>query len=215
MIKKFENFETREYLDAGIAVAVEGEAARAALSMAEEIAKRAPTVFRIDAKHLPHITLFQGRFPARSQEALNEYFQKITREQGVPLRIEMEDSLFARPNGNIFWNVKKTPEIIGLHKEMNDILRPLTDGMLMRQFSDLLKGASLSEEDRHQIEKYGALLAGDKYMPHITLCRLERAKDVDSIKNIKPPSVIFSAEKFIGGELGYYGTIDKVIFEEK
>lgn len=202
------------FLDIGIAYTLNKETIREAFRLIQIISERVSTISQLDESHLTHITLFQGRFPMDTKVEIKKRVESICKSSGMVI-MNMTNYLFIRPNRNVFWNVLLTPELKALHLKIQKHLLPLTKGMIMDQFQDLFNNPELSWGDREQISKYGALLAGEKYLPHLTLCKLANKNDQDRISDIKPKPITFTAKTMIGGKLGYFGDLKEELFSIK
>ena len=117
----------------------------------------------------------------------------------------MEDKLEVRPDGKIFWDLKRTPELQIMHEKLYDVLRPLTEGMIMDQFRNRLDNPNLDSKERERIMKYGVSLAGKQFLPHITLGKLKNPADAKVIVDIKPRYLNIDLEKIVVGQLEYEG----------
>ncbi len=210
MDKSPEQEESKEsFIDLGVALNLEGLVLEQAHILAKQIKGKAKYVFTLDENALPHITLFQGRFVEGVEGRLEELLKELLKE-GIG-ELEMEDRLFFRPNGNVFWNVKDNQVLRDLHEKLNTLLISETQGLLMDQFQKIIDDPNASETDKLQIKKYGALLAGDKFLPHVTLGRLINLEDRKLLEDIKVPTLTFHPKHFILGNLGSYGEVKTVI----
>lgn len=119
----------------------------------------------------------------------------------------MDEDLFVRPNGNIFWNAKPNKNLSEFHLKLLEKLQPLTKGILMAQFKNILDKDETSVSDKEQILKYGSLLAGPNFLPHITLGKLKRIGDKELVKGIKAKLMhLYLAEPVIA-ELNQDGSL--------
>lgn len=194
--------------DLGVAIAVEGEVGVWSFRIVEDVKSRAKLVFAVGENTVSHITLFQGRFPEGTKLKIVEAINSLDLSKLGEL--EMEDELFFRPNGNIFWNIKKNETLKNFHELLNQKLFPMTHGLVMDQFKVMLEKPDLPEGDREQLMKYGVLLAGDKFLPHITLGRLSNPEDKEKLSGIYIPKISFSPKNIFIGNLGQYGEVRSV-----
>lgn len=176
----------REYRDIGVVFNIERDAKEEVDRLVTLISKEVDLASKTDENRRAHISLFQGRMPHQIDTAsLEKLVLDLLNESG-PITIEMEDNLFIRPNGNIFWNVKINEDLSKLHIKLLERLQPLTEGLLMTQFQKIVDTSESSTADREQVVKYGSLLAGPSFLPHITLGKLSRLEEGELIKDIKP-----------------------------
>ncbi len=200
--------------DFGVAIFPPQEIQDAALWLLEQIkSQKIELTNTLDATHLPHITLFQGSFPEDPQNTLQWLLDEI---KNTPLELEMEDHLFVNTNGNVFWNVKITPELQQLHEEMIALCKPLTKWYLMKQRVERLTNAlsDLSEESKANVLEHGFAAAGNLFLPHITLGKLVNRDNDTQLLDIALPKMSFTASQIIGGPLGYHGNIKSITCEK-
>lgn len=182
------------------------ETGREAVRLSQEISLVCPVLFQLNSQGTIHVSVFQGRFPAETIDEVRQIVKGFSRA----IVARMQERLFLRPNGNIFWNLEHNVAIAALHKECLKVLRPMTGGRLMKQFSDIL-GAGASEKNSQLIKKWGFLLADDEFLPHVTLCRLSDLTDQAFTEQIKVQPVDLGLHDLILGEIDYSGNIVKVI----
>lgn len=196
--------------DFGIAIFPPQEIQDCAFWLLAQIKQKGITLTNtLDATHLPHITLFQGSFPEDPQNTLQWLLDEV---KNTPLVLEMEDRLFVNTNGNIFWNVKITPELQQLHEEILSLCKPTTKWYLMKQRVERLTNvlSDLSEEAKTNVLKNGFAASGNLFMPHLTLGKLVNRDDDAQLKDIALPKMSFTASQIIGGPLGYHGNIESI-----
>lgn len=159
----------------GVIALPSAEVTALALGLAREITGRARLSSCIERTgRVPHVILFQGLFPSAQLERITD------RPLQYPLSFQM-DGLELRPNGNVFWNVVPTEALMQTHCHLHRVLHPLTNGRLLERFQLMADNLALPEEEREHIRRYGSVLAGPTFTPHITLgCAMspERAKEV-------------------------------------
>ncbi len=198
-------------LDLGVVIRLEGEADRAAGEACRRICQLAPTESVLDQSHLAHVTLFQGRFPGAAQDQVFEALARL-RSCASPFDIELLPELTVSAAGNVFWPAARTPELLQLHRKSIEAFRPLTQGLLLPQFQDLLEDP---HADLARIERYGMSEAGSRFEPHVTLCRLSHAeRDGDRVAALGAPSLHFAWRRLALGELGYHGNVKRVAAQE-
>ncbi len=200
--------------DFGIAIFPPQEIQDSAFWLLAQIKQKGITLTNtLDATHLPHITLFQGSFPEDPKDALQALLQTL---EHTPLVLEMEEHLFVNTNGNVFWNVKITPELQQLHEEILTLCKPVTKGYLMRQRVERLNNvlSDLSEEAKTNVLQHGFAAAGNLFLPHLTLGKLVSRDDDAQLLDIALPKMSFTASQIIGGPLGYHGNIKSITCEK-
>jgi len=115
--------------------------------------------------------------------------------------------------GNVFWLAEPSPELRALHLKAQYSFRPLTQGLLLPLFQ---KMQSDPRFDAARIERFGTLSAGERFEPHVTLCKLARpAQDGDLAMQVAPPHLPFRVQRLILGKLGYNANVVRVVREEQ
>lgn len=203
-----ESNESVESVDLGVAIGLEGEALGESYRLAGIIAEKVSTEFVLGDTAVPHITLFQGRFPLSTLNAINSLFKELSLEDFSEL--SMEEKLFIRPNGNIFWNVKPDESLAGFYLFLTDSMMPLTDGLVMEQFQKILNDPNASDNDKEYIRKYGTVLSGNRFLPHVTIGRLKNYSDASLLDDVTIKPMSFLPRHLILGELGQYGEVKNV-----
>ncbi len=200
-----------DFKDFGIAIKLPENIGDEALKLANEISKKVDTEFVLGVDAIPHITISLGRFPKLKIDELVQLCKAIEFPSGFYL--EMENNLFFRPNGNVFWNVKENQVLTDIHKKLVEELHKMSDGLLMDQFTNILQDPNAPQLDKDNILKYGSVLSGDRFMSHITLGRLKNLEDKNKFNSILPKPMRFSPKYLIVGELGKFGEVKNIEFE--
>lgn len=170
---------------------------------------RAALDFKLDDTRVAHITLFQGRIPdSITLHTLEREIRAIGAQFGE-LEVAMEQRLHVRPNGNVFWNAQKTRELENLHHALLNALQPRTRGLLMPQFQELVENDETPPDDKEQIRRFGSLLAGPFFLPHITLGRLKNVQDGKIVTEISVPATNLHLVDIGAAELNQDGSVPK------
>lgn len=168
----------------------------------------------VNIENIPHISLFQGRFPDKNKTLLEESVTDIARRT-LPFKIEMEENL-KDTKENIFWMVKPNPQIVALHKQILAALPRYTDGLLMQQVIDIPSN-SLTSEQTLKIKKYGIFWVDENFFPHITIFYNSNDNTAVStlLTHIKPAKVAsqFVVSKIAIARLGYAGNVVEILRE--
>ncbi len=172
--------------DLGIVLPLDKHATELAFEVLKKIKTLAPVITAIGPDRSPHITLFQGRFP---EEKIGNVLQ-IVENLSIPVEVKLLPELIQRPNGNLFWLVKKTDVLQDLHRQLLVEVQPLTDGQYLQQAQDVLNDPNTEEEMKERIRKYGNALTAESFLPHVTLCRIK-----DDIELFPPPTYTYSASR--------------------
>ncbi|MEK7079041.1 MAG: 2'-5' RNA ligase family protein [Patescibacteria group bacterium] len=180
-----------------------------AVVMSKKVGLKIPTEFQLNSIDLlPHITLYQAQFPLSRVRKMRSEVQDIvnkTKKFEVPLT-----SISIAYDTFVFWNCQKTNDIQSLHERIVRALNPLRDGLIR---PDLLKMKNLSEEDKHDIHVFGALLIRPRYQPHMTITRLVNATDDKKALQLLPKykSESLKVTEIAFGYLGKHGTVYNII----
>jgi hypothetical protein len=162
-------------VDLGIVLFPDAYVTRVALDLAQRLERHSTgLISRVGSEtRPPHVTVFQGRFPLGAVSAVRAYMEP------VDLHATMSpDELDYRQNGNVFWLVQPNEPLRSLHALFHARLHPLTAGLLMEQSSFIANHLNASVEERAHARRYGSMLAGPHYLPHVTLVRLKYHGDV-------------------------------------
>lgn len=163
--------------------------------------------------NIPHISLFQGRFPDKNQLQLENTVSEIA-QKTLPFNIEMESAL-QNLSGNIFWMAKLNPELNALHKQILAELPRYTDGLLMQQIMDIPPNR-LTTQQALNIKKYGVIWVGENFEPHITIFYKSgsNAQISTILAHVRPsPKMQFIARKIAIARLGYAGNVVQILKE--
>lgn len=89
--------------------------------------------FRLEGVHIPHITLYQGRFAARkrAKEAWKQLLMLYKDMIPPQLELCMEEQLIVRPSGNVFWCAEKSNALAELHMLVAREMQVFTDRLLV------------------------------------------------------------------------------------
>lgn len=179
-----------------------------AIHMSNKLASKFPSEFILSKENnLPHITLYQAEFPEKNIEKIKFIITQIC-EKNSFFKINL--SKFSHLGKFIFWDVDSR-KINELHRIMVKKLNPLRDGLIMKS---LISANNLYSGAKEDIEKYGSLLIGKNYLPHLTITCLKKNNDiVKALQELKKnESSTFTVEKIHIGLLGRFGTVNKIIF---
>lgn len=221
MFKNIEQPSTREYFselkegkyDFGVAIYPPEEVREIAKDILSQIMTKINVLNGLDDTHLPHITIFQGGFPKDPSIDLKTLSKQLS---GSELLLQMKQKLSISAIGNIFWDAELSEELMKIHNEALEKFIPITDGCLMKQWIDRLKGSiGLDENAKKRVLTNGFAASGQSFQPHITLGKLSDITDEEKIRDILIPKVSFLATNIIGGPLGYAGNIEKIVFDNK
>ena len=181
-----------------------------AIELSQHIGKEYGAINLLGNGAIPHITLFQGRFPDTNKEKIYRYVKSL-QDNHSPIEICLNKKLFVRKNLNVFWMVTLSSQLMCLHLDIAKYLFPLTENLLMDQFVRLLNSPNITISERERLESYGMLLSGDAFMPHVTLCKLNSLYNKNKISGWDAPQSSFRANCIAIGELGFYGNLVKIV----
>lgn len=190
--------EKEKKIDFGVAFLLEKEVSDKSIETVEKIKGLGfDLVFGIDEKHPPHISLLQGAVFENDLDKIKNDTKELEGLLDAGLEILMEGKLyFNRRNGNIFWLSQKEEKIQNIHDLLREKAASITGGKVMDQFEKVLKDPAVPEETKANIRKYGAVLAGPNFLPHITIGRIKMeglsVEDVEEkLQSINLPEIRF------------------------
>ncbi len=201
-----------ETIDLGIAILVEGAVEAEACRLRSAIAETVEIDPLYSLDNLPHVTLFQGRFPVAVLDELKQAVAGVLARGEVP-GIEFVNELYLSVvSRNVFWNVVIAPELVSFHMRVVTAVNQLRSGLLMLRYEDKLKSPDTSEQERELVSRYGIRFVGENYFPHITLAKLKKNSLFERLDSIQPAlGMGTSCEKIVLGEIGYAGDLLEIV----
>lgn len=182
-----------------------------AIQFSKKLADKFPVEFILAKNdYLPHITLYQAEFPEKNIEKIKLTIKDICKKN-FSFKINLLG--FSNFEKFIFWNIK-SGLINKLHQQVVGKLNPLRQGLIMNNLLSVNK--NLYTGVKEDIKKYGSLLIGKNYLPHLTITCLRNKsyikKALQELKNNN--SLVFTVNKIHIGLLDKFGTVRKIIFTE-
>lgn len=180
-----------------------------AIEMSEKISGSVGTHFSLNTTTLlPHITIYQVHVPNTSIEKVTQQLTNIASHTN-PFTITLR-TVSVNYKTFLFWECDKSVDLQNFHEETVKQINPFRNGLVL----PVLKSVTgLTEEDKKDVEQFGALLIGKRYHPHITITRLQKPEDAPfACKLLQEDNVgKFLVDRFILGYLGDHGTVTGVI----
>lgn len=127
---------------------------------------------------LPHLTFYLTEYPVKRVPQIEEIVGQIA-AQTKPIDINLEG--YSLVSGFVFWNAKITPELRALHYKVLDVLNPLR-----YRKESYIPLTGLTKSQMEAFERYGHVLSGPEFMPHITLTRMVREEEGKAAINSLP-----------------------------
>jgi 2'-5' RNA ligase len=203
-------------IDIGIAFLLDKEISDKSFEIAEKLKNSdLEFIFSITEEKPPHISLFQGSVFKDEMKDIKKVVEALgdTLQEGLEIQMEPELYLNER-NGNVFWNVKKSEQLQEIHEALLEKTAPITDGKVMAQFEKLLADPATPEETKERLKKYGAMLAGPYFLPHITIGRIkiegmsmEEIKKIFETINIPKMSFKCYSKDIVSSEVDNFGRV--------
>lgn len=159
---------------------------RQAIELSRQISKQYKTTFVLDGKKFyPHITLYQAGYP---QNVLASLEQKLTRIVKSVSPFYIRSANFSTFRGFLFLNIHKNKEIVLLQESIFSALGPLSNSM--------------------------SPLAGDAFVPHITITRLQNPDDSKSaLPLLGKIEISHEAHSLCLANIGPDGTVNEIFKE--
>lgn len=192
-----------------IAIIPDKMTSQIAIQMSEKVDKDVDSEFVLNPKNFfPHITVYQAHFPLDSIPELKRRLSLFV--SSVDSFIISLCNFKTTYETFIFWLADRSNGLVNLHEKIVELANPLRRGLVLPHLKSV---TSLSQEDKNDISKFGSLLIGSRYSPHITITRVRNARDNQQAMKIigKKKIVSFKASGLILGNLGEHGTVKNVV----
>jgi 2'-5' RNA ligase len=179
-----------------------------AIEMSEMISRQIKSEFILASERLiPHITVYQAEYPKSNADSVKDVVRKLSARRSFEIFLD-EISIFY--DTFIFWRCKVSEDLLELQRKAVMLANPLREGIVSLQLKNV---EELSKDDRYDVENFGSLLIGPRYIPHITVTRTERGNDEKRIHKILGISKkrSFVASSLALGSLGPHGTVTDTI----
>jgi 2'-5' RNA ligase len=164
-----------------------------------------------DAKFIPHATVYQAQYPAKNLGKIKEKIGKLV-ANFKPFKVSIGP--YQNHHKIIWWNILENKNLTQLHYQVLNELNPLREGLLLSHLTptSYITGEKFTDEEAEVVRKYGAIVAGNLFQPHITLAKLK--VDVEESRLIellgKAESNFTVSEIWIG-KMGDFGTVVKIL----
>lgn len=182
-----------------------------AIEMSRKVAENLPVEFVLGQGTIPHITIYQAMFPNKNLGKVKGIIRDLASKMG-PFQVEMGQFWVNAVRGFVWWNCLKTDQLSEIHWKFIKETNNLREGLI----PDSLKAYRIKgEQDKMEIKNYGALFAGARYTPHLTITALKNPDDEQKAYEIlgKEKESLFTVDKISLGSLGPYGTVTGIIEE--
>lgn len=200
-----------EAVQLNIAIIPEQRIQQEAIKLSETLSKSFDTHFILNTENLfPHVTISQARYPKKNLDKVIDMVKNTVKNiTQCNVSLSQFDLVFGE---FVFWNAFRSPELVGFHQQIVDSTNSLREGLVIEHVAAM---TNLPPEDAGDREKYGALLIGPRYRPHITLTRLRESGQIEKVAKVvgKGKEDHFTMTKIIIGYLGNHGTVNGVIEE--
>lgn len=181
-----------------------------AIELSQKVASKLSTEFILGQGAIPHITIYQAEFPNKNITKVKEAIKEFA-SQTAPFGIEMGPFWINAVRNFVWWNCIKTNQLSKIHWGLMKKINPLREGLV----PDSLKAYKVTEQDKMEIENYGALFMGKRYTPHLTVSGLKNPseeKEAFEVLGMEEHST-FIVDKISLGYLGRFGTVTGIIEE--
>lgn len=179
----------------------------AAIDMSRKLSESFATEFTLGQNRIPHITVYQARYPEKNLESI-EYNLNVIAKKTSPFELPL--SKFSTFKGYVFWDSDFTNEFSFLNKSVVYQLNPLRDGLVLEH----LRNFSGSMGERFDIQNYGSLIVGRSLSPHVTISKTVREADaLRAFQELRPRIVRFNVTSIFLARLGPFGTVTEILRE--
>jgi 2'-5' RNA ligase len=179
------------------------------IELSQKIARLTETTFILDgSKFHPHLTLYQIAFPSENLHMIESTVKKIAEKtKSFSIHLHKYSSLM----GFIFLEATLDDTLMRLHSEIVTAVNPLRDGIILPSEQGRLNDSSVSELIKNSIRTYGAALAMEAFLPHITLAKLKDPNMSDKILcELEQIDMQFEAKDIAVANIGLDGTVNEM-----
>lgn len=178
------------------------------INFSKSVSKLSPVEFKLNqTNNFPHITIYQAEFPKSN---LKKIVSTIKYSTSKINRFNLTLNKISFFNNFLFWNIKKTDKILKIHESIVEKLNPLRKGLIKK---DLFKVKNLYNGYKNDIKKYGSLLIGKNYIPHMTITCFKKILDKNKIlSSLKDHNRKINIKSIYIGILGKFGTVNKILY---
>ncbi len=202
-------FTQEQSTSLNIAILASGEVADQAIQMSQQVAGRFPVEFVLDReKFMPHITIYQAHFPVRNINSIQEVLSSLT-ASSKPFKMTLEELVISLDTF-LWWTCSGNGKLKEFHNAVVKKTNPLREGLILPHLSTV---TGMTQEDKEDMQQFGALKIGPRFSSHVTITRLSEAKDADNaVKSLGlHRRATLNVDEIILGHLGPNGTVNGVI----
>ena len=203
---------TDKNLIVDVVVVPDEKAVESARKLGRTLAKKYDCYFSLDDKtYIPHISVYQAQYPRKNIEIIRKYTTEIADETSS---FTVEVKPYQAHYTFMWWNLLQNPSLTDLHYRLLDKLNPLREGLLMPHLTPTryVTGEKFTEEEAETVQKYGTIVAGKLFKPHITLARLKKVILDEELKKVLPQtSSTFKVSSIHIGKMGDHGTVTDIL----
>ena len=157
-----------------VAVLLPAPVAARAMALSGALSAEASKGLRLDAAHLPHVTLTQQFVAIDELDRVWQHIDVLLRAQ-APLRVHATGA--ERSRDTVWIAIERSPELFSLHRRLMEALHPFERaGGTVAAFA----GGDARHHDVAWVEGYRSNSSADAFAPHITLGHAAEAPLVES-----------------------------------
>ncbi|MGV8162308.1 MAG: hypothetical protein ACP5N2_03185 [Candidatus Nanoarchaeia archaeon] len=202
-----------KYLAVDVAIIPPEEILDLCIEINKSLSDKSATYFELGKKdYLPHITLAMGSIKSEDLLKIKKII-KIISSNHRPLKIVVSELKSVVKSGAV-WNsvmvIKKTKELVNLHKEIMDSISKL---FMDEASPEMFISPPTVEEGASAlrwVKEFHNTTVYDDYFPHISLSKGKILED--KMSKIKIP-FSFTGSRLIISHLGIHCTCRKILFE--
>ena len=192
-----------------IAILASGEVADQAIQMSQQVEGSFPVEFVLDReKFMPHVTVYQAHFPVKNIDLIKRALRSLTAKTN-PFKMILGD-LTISLDTFLWWNCSGNGKLKEFHNAVVKKTNLLREGLVLPHLSTV---TGMTQEDKVDMQQFGALKIGPRFSPHVTITRLSSPQDANSaVKSLGLyRRTTLDVNEIILGYLGPNGTVNGVI----
>lgn len=160
-----------------VAILFDEVARRKLIAASEKINSKVGSVVVLnETNQLPHLTVYQTKYPKSNEELIGKKLRELAREMGS---FELELAPVSTAFGFVYLDALPNGLLDDLHERVVGVVNPWREGMVIEELFDL---PGISVQQTEYLKEYGHPLVKEEFLPHVTLAKPEKIEEVDEAK---------------------------------